>query len=171
MLLTTARFRARIGRFRQDDDGYVLVAVLGTLIVVMLLSTAVISAVIGGITVTARAEATAQSGAAADAGIDVARGGLVSGTACSSPQSGTGPSFSVSLSYSTTAQNPSDPSTVWIDGCPPESATFVKAVSRGYPSTGEAAGESGRDTSVVEAILRRSSNSVWELTLSRDLAQ
>jgi type II secretory pathway pseudopilin PulG len=154
-----------------QDEGYVLVTVMALLLVVSLLSTAVLSSVLGGISTTSNARAAVQSQAAAEAGVDVVLGALASGSRCTVTTSATSPSFTATVSYSVAATtNPYDGSVSWIQACPPANATYVKVDSVGL-ATVAASGtaNTGGNSRSVEAILQQSPGAIWSLFGARNL--
>ncbi|MFC4242436.1 hypothetical protein ACFOYW_03545 [Gryllotalpicola reticulitermitis] len=135
----------------QGQRGSALVAVIGLLGVVM-----IVSLVIGGTTVhalgyTAATRASVQAEASAEAGVSYQQAQFTAGScspAYSTAASAT-PHYSVAVYY-TTAATPS----AWVAGCPTAGAgdTYVRTVSTGYASTQAVAGQATGQTRYVEAV-------------------
>ena len=129
-----------------DDRGAALVAVIGAVSVVAVVSTTVLTSSVSAMQVTSVARASVQSEASAEAGIADAELGLRTANSCSAHggvyTSTTTPVYSARVNYY-------DPSG-WHAGCPDgHAATSVKVLSTGTAKDG--VGTAG-DTTVLEAV-------------------
>ena len=141
-------------RVRGEERGAAMAAVIGLMMVGMLLTTLILSSVVTGLGYTTSTRAGVQSQAAAEAGVDVARAALTTGTSCSaSYTSTTAPAYTASLSYTTASSITS--STAWIAGCPTATAQFVKISSVGTAVAKGVAGNTSGNVKSIEAIYNR----------------
>ena len=138
-------------RVRGEERGAAMAAVIGLMMVGMLLTTLILSSVVTGLGSTTSTRAGVQSQAAAEAGVDVARAALTTGTSCSaSYTSTTAPAYTASLSYTTDSAVTG--ATAWIAGCPVATAQFVKITSVGTAVAKGVAGNTSGNLRKVEAI-------------------
>ncbi|WP_241976619.1 MULTISPECIES: hypothetical protein [unclassified Cryobacterium] len=141
-----------LSQVRRGERGSALVAVLGLMIVL-----AIVTITIGAVTVQAAGTTTSsragvQSHAAADAGLDVALARLKTTNGCTTGgnvlTSTVVPIFTSTISYSLNSGS------TWTDACPPNSATHVRITSVGTAEQLGAAGASSGDKSTVQAIYK-----------------
>lgn len=144
----------RYGRKLHDDDrGVALAAVIALMFVGLLLSTLIVTSVLGGISSTTSTRAGVQSETSAEAGVDVAHAAIVTGTGCQATYtSSTAPVYTASLSYTTSATTTG---ATWVAGCPTASAQFVKVTSVGGASAKGVGTNNTGDSTSVEAIFNR----------------
>ncbi|MCU1471530.1 MAG: hypothetical protein JWQ39_2679 [Glaciihabitans sp.] len=154
----------RYGRKLHDDErGVALAAVMGLMFVGLLLSTLVVSSVLGGISSTTSTRAGVQSETSAEAGVDVAHAAIVTGTGCQATYtSTTAPVYTATLSYTTAA---SAVGATWVAGCPTASAQFVKVTSVGSASAKGVGSNSTGDSTSIEAIFNKP---VTTATITKD---
>lgn len=147
MLLIKALRRVQ----RSSEQGSSLVAVLGVMLVGLILTTLVSSAVVKAYSFSSSTRAGVQSHTAADAGVAATRAGLYTVGNCSSqPVPGTYSSSTAGLSYTATVQF--DAGSGWQSGCPTLSASRIRIVSTGYAQAKGVSGASSGDSRRVEAI-------------------
>ena len=152
MLITALIRRARL--VRSDDRGAALAAVIGLMATGLLLTALVAGSVVSALGTTTSTRAGVQSQAAAEAGIAVARAGLIAGTCATQPLHNGAPAY-----ISTAGSTPEFVATIWrangaswVAGCPIGTLTQVRIVSTGYAeATG--VGNDLRDSTSLEAIL------------------
>ena len=140
------RLRDRLQHRLRDDDGAAMASVLALMLVGALISTLILSSVIGAFAQTTQTRANVQSQAAAQAGISVAVAGLQKATG--DPQS----CQAVGGVYES-ASAPRYRATVWyngVRGCP-TGAGAVKVISSGWASAPGIAGASSGDVAYLEA--------------------
>ncbi|WP_150307838.1 hypothetical protein [Planctomonas psychrotolerans] len=135
-------------RLRDEDEGSTMLAVIGLMAVTAVISVTVAAATIHGLGVSSSVQASIQSRAAAEAGIDVARAGLLTAGSCGSVsgvyESTTAPAYRARVQY--------DAGGGWVSGCPIDTATLVRIESVGTANAAGVAGASSGDTRTVEAI-------------------
>jgi Tfp pilus assembly protein PilX len=132
-----------------DESGSTLVAVMAVVVLVAIVSTTILSSTINAMGVSTSSRASAQSVAAAEAGVDSAELGLRTPLGCVVAggrfDSSAAPHFSARVSYLD--------STGWHEGCPDgHQATKVKVVSQGGARDHGVAGRATGDTARMEAV-------------------
>jgi Tfp pilus assembly protein PilX/cytoskeletal protein CcmA (bactofilin family) len=143
----------RMFRTARRDEGAALAAVLGLMAVGMIMTSLILTSVVSGMGFTTSTRAGVQAQAAAEAGIAAARAGLAAGT-CNDVSgapvyaSATG----VEPRYVATIWRPLG-SGGWEAKCPVGTGTQARILSTGYAAATAVAGQSGRNTAVLEAIL------------------
>jgi len=148
MLLT--RTSSMFRRLRDEERGAGMAVVIGLLAVSLLTTTLVATSVIQATKFTTATRAGVQSQAAAEAGIAVARAGLIGGTCAANGNSYASAADAVPA-YLATLWVPSGSG--WVRGCPPSTTTQVRILSTGYAEAEGAGGASGRDVTHLEVIL------------------
>lgn len=149
-----------LNRFRlvaRGDDGVAMAAVLGLVAVALVLTTVILTSVVGATNFSTYTRAGVQAQAAAEAGIAAARAGLAAGT-CSG--AGTPPAY-----RSAAGESPAYVAEIyrpaagggWTAGCPVGTSTEVRIVSTGYADSEGQGGVSAGDAVVLEAILAAAS--------------
>lgn len=145
-------FLRAIGRFRRDDAGAALAAVLGLMGVGLILTSLIMTSVVAGTGFTTATRAGVQAQAAAEAGVAAARAGLAAGT-CS--EASGAPVYTSATGatprYVATIWRPAGGGT-WEARCPLGAATPARIVSTGY-ATATGVGQAGGDSVKLEAIL------------------
>jgi len=161
MLLT--RLSHTLRRLRDEEHGAGMAAVMG-LLAVSLVTTAIVAAsIVQATTYTTVSRANVQSQAAAEAGVAVARAGLLKGT-CAANSSRYASAEGEVPAYIATVWLPSGGS--WVRGCPgPGAATQVRILSTGYAENPGVQGATGGDTTHIEVILSSAQSSA-EITAS-----
>jgi hypothetical protein len=143
MLLTRL---ARFGR----ESGSALVAVLGVMAVGVILTTLIMSSLVGAMGYSTATRAGVQSHASADAGIVAARTALFTPGSClthgGTYTSTVPPIYSVRVEYNAGAG--------WQAGCPTIDATQVRLLSTGTAQAAGVAGVSSGNSSKVEAVFQ-----------------
>lgn len=139
-----------VRRLRTAEDGSALAGVLGVMAVGLLLSSLIITSVVGGLTFTSAQRASVSSQAASDSGIAVAQAGLENGTCEAkggiySSVAGEKPAYRAEVQREVTPGN-------WAPGCPYASDTSLKVVSRGAAERAGIPGNPSGDTTFVEAV-------------------
>ncbi|MCU1545959.1 MAG: hypothetical protein JWP30_1059 [Homoserinimonas sp.] len=134
---------------RANEEGSALVAVIAVMLVGLLITTVIMTSVVGAVGYTSVARAGVQSQASADAGIAAARVGLMTGTCAAksglyASAAGEVPQYRAVIYQSTAG--------AWVQGCPASSAVPVKIVADGSAQSIGVAGRSANDGSRVEAI-------------------
>lgn len=147
MLLNSLASNLR--RLSTEDRGAGMAAVVGLLAVSLLTTSLVATSVISATEYTTLTRAGVQSQAAAEAGVAVARAGLLAGTCASNSNSYASPP-NTTPEYLATIWVPSGSS--WVRGCPTGTATQVRILSTGYAAS-EGVGAEGRDESNLEVVL------------------
>jgi cytoskeletal protein CcmA (bactofilin family) len=147
LTLTAAIAASRLNR---DERGAALVAVIGVMAVGMLLTTLILASLSNGIGFTSSARAGTQSQAAAEAGIAVARAGVMKGTCVArggvyESVSGTTPKYRVAVENRAT-------NGTWQTGCPNTGSAQIRFKSVGTAAALATSGQSGNDKSTVESI-------------------
>ncbi|MEO8528711.1 MAG: hypothetical protein ABI435_06510 [Pseudolysinimonas sp.] len=152
MLLTplVSAFR----RLRSEEHGAGLAAVIGLLAVSLLTTSLVASSVVSATEYTSVTRAGVQSQAAAEAGIAVARAGLLAGT-CAANGNVYASAAGAVPKYVATIWLPSGSS--WVRGCPSGLATQVRILSTGYAKAVGAAQANARNTTNAEIVLSSAS--------------
>lgn len=136
-------------RLAQHEDGMALVAVVGLMSVGLLLTSLILSSIVGGVGFTSSTRAGVQSQAAAEAGVAAATVGLRADT-CSAnagvyqSANGATPKF-VARIYSANSSG------TWTQSCPVSGTTKVKIVADGTAAALGVANQKGNDVSKVEA--------------------
>jgi hypothetical protein len=148
MLLT--RISSLFSRARDEDRGAGMAAVIGLMAVSLITTSLVASSVIAATEYTTLTRAGVQSQAAAEAGIAVARAGLLAGT-CGANGNRYASAPNAQPEYVATVWIPSG--TGWARGCPTGTATQVRILSTGYAANDGVGTASGRDASHVEVVL------------------
>jgi cytoskeletal protein CcmA (bactofilin family) len=148
MLLTSLASPFR--RLRSEDRGAGMAAVVGLMAVSLLTTSVVATSVVTATEYTTVTRAGVESQAAAEAGIAVARAGLLNGTCVSSSNRYASAANTVP-EYVATIWIPSGSS--WVRGCPTGTATQVRILSTGYAEREGALGSDGRDESHLEVVL------------------
>jgi cytoskeletal protein CcmA (bactofilin family) len=152
MLLT--RISSTFRRVRDEEEGAGLAAVIGLLAVSLLTTSLVATSVVQATEYTTVTRAGVQSQAAAEAGIAVARAGLINGT-CTANANRYASATGAVPEYVATVWVPSGSS--WVRGCPPGTATQVRILSTGYAQSEGVNGADGRDETSIEVILSATS--------------
>lgn len=130
------------------ERGSALVAVLGLLGVVMVVSLAVSTVTVRSMGATTASRAGVQAEAAAEAGVDYAAANLSKGACLPTYSQSTAPTFSVAVSFS--MQSTGD---TWVNGCPSGvAAQRLRTVSTGHAAASGVAGDSSGNVRSVEAI-------------------
>jgi cytoskeletal protein CcmA (bactofilin family) len=127
-----------------------MAAVVGLMAVSLLTTSLVATSVVAATEYTTLTRAGVESQAAAEAGIAVARAGLLNGTCASSSNSYASAANTVP-EYVATIWIPSGAS--WVRGCPTGTATQVRILSTGYAASEGVLGADGRDESHLEVVL------------------
>jgi cytoskeletal protein CcmA (bactofilin family) len=143
-ILTTFR------RVRSQEDGAGMAAVVGLMAVSLLTTSLVATSVVTATEYTTVTRAGVESQAAAEAGIAVARAGLIAGT-CGANNHRYASAVGATPEYVATIWVPSGSS--WVQGCPTGTATQVRILSTGYTQRAGALGSDGRDETNLEVIL------------------
>lgn len=133
----------------QRERGSVMVAVIGVMAVMMIVSATVMAMTVHSLGFTSSTRAGIQSVVASESGTSVAEVALRGGTCAASYAQAITPVFSATVSYSLSATND-----VWVNGCPAAgiNAQRIKVVSTGSAAALGVAGNSSGDSSIVEAI-------------------
>lgn len=152
MLLT--RITSTLARLRSEERGAGMLAVIGLMAVSLLTTALVASSVVSATEFTTVTRAGVQSQAAAEAGVAVARAGLLNGT-CTTNNSQYSSAVGANPRYVATVWIPSGAS--WARGCPPGTSTQVRILSTGYASSKGVGGASGRDVANLEVVLSSAS--------------
>lgn len=137
-------------RLRSDEEGAALAAVMGLMATSLLLTSLVASSVISTAGYTSSVRADVQSQAAAEAGVAIARAGLVKGT-CSVNSNRYKSATNAVPSYDVTIWVPS--AGVWVRGCPVGVATQVRILSTGYAKSTGVSGVTADNSTSIEVIL------------------
>lgn len=133
-----------------DDEGSALVAVLGVMAVGLILTTIIMTSIVGAYGFSSATRAGVQSQASADAGIAAAYTGLfTSGNCAVQATPGTYKSTTIPV-YEAVVQY--DTGTGWLPGCPLAAATRIQIVSTGTAQAPGANGASSGNVSKVEAV-------------------
>ena len=148
MLLTSLASTFR--RLRSEERGAGMAAVVGLMAVSLLTTSVVATSVVTATEYTTVTRAGVESQAAAEAGIAVARAGLLTGT-CASNNNSYASAPNTVPEYVATIWVPSGSS--WVRGCPTGTATQVRILSTGYAEREGALGSGGRDESHLEVVL------------------
>jgi hypothetical protein len=135
---------------RDDEDGAVLIAVIGFAAVALLVITLMSTTVVTGAGRTSAARATVQSQAAAEAGVDAARA-VVDANACTSSTIDNSAS-SAAIRYKVQISWRSNSSAAWSARCPVYQRGQVKYTATGYAPAGSVMGQTSGDKSYVEAV-------------------
>jgi len=146
-------YRSFASRLRRDDQGAVLAAVIGMMMVSLLLVTLITTSVVSGAGTATATRSGVQSQAAAQAGIAAART-FVDKTPCASTYTS---AAGAPQQYSVKVYWRADAAGTWVAGCPATKQFQVKYVSTGTAAAKAVAGQSARDVSYVEAIYSGSS--------------
>jgi len=139
-----------VRKLRSAEDGSALAGVLGVMAVGLLLSSLIITSVVGGLTFTSAQRASVSSQAASDSGIAVAQAGLESGN-CEAKGgvyasvAGDKPVYRAEVWREISAGN-------WVQGCPYASDTSLKIVARGIAERAGLTGNPSGDEAFVEAV-------------------
>lgn len=146
-------FMSRIlSRAREDDRGSALIAVLGVMIVLAIVTVGISTVTVQALGTTSSSRAGVQSRAAADAGIDVALARLKTTNGCSTSgnvvTSAGVPAYTSIISYSLTN------GASWVNGCPPDNATLARITSVGTAKDKGVAGASAGDQSTVQRLYK-----------------
>ncbi len=152
MLLT--RISSTLRRLRAEEKGAGLAMVIGLLAVSLLTTSLVASSVVAATQYTSVTRAGVQSQAAAEAGIAVARAGLIAGN-CAANANRYASAAGATPEYVATIWVPSGSG--WVRGCPPGTTTQVRILSTGYATAEGAGGATGRDVASLEAVLSATS--------------
>lgn len=138
----------RLSPDRRNDAGSALIGVLALMTVTAIIGVTVATSAISGLSATSSARASVQARAAAEAGVDVAVVGLQNVGSCEAAlgiyESALAPRYRAEIQY--------NDSGVWIDGCPPATATQVRIESTGFAEARGVAGASSGDSRVIEAV-------------------
>lgn len=133
-----------MGRLR-GENGAAMIAVIGIIGVTMVIGVTVTASTVNALGVTSATRAGTQARAAAEAGIDRALVDVQS--ACLTSYAATGePTFEYAMAY----RMPTG--TMWVDGCPPDDAEYIKILSTGFASDPGTAGATSGDSVLLEAI-------------------
>ena len=147
MFLTKA-----IAQVRHRERGSALIAVLGIMVVLSIVTVTVAAVTVQAAGTTTASRAGVQSRASAEAGIDVALARLTTTNGCSSlgnaMNSTVTPVFTSAISYSLNSGS------TWTNGCPPVSATHVRITSIGTAEQLGVARASSGDKSTVQATYK-----------------
>lgn len=127
-----------------------MAAVVGLMAVSLLTTSLVATSVVTATEYTSVTRAGVQSQAAAEAGVAVARAGLLAGT-CTSNSNSYASAVNTVPEFVATVWIPSGSS--WVRGCPTGTATQVRILSTGYAANEGALGSDGRDESHLEVVL------------------
>jgi len=152
VLLT--RIRSAFRRLRSEERGAGMAAVIGLLAVSLLTTSLVATSVVQATQYTTVTRAGVQAQAAAEAGIAVARAGLLAGT-CAASNSSYASAAGAEPRYVATVWIPSGAS--WMRGCPPGQATQVRILSTGYADDTGVAGADAADVASIELVLSSAS--------------
>jgi cytoskeletal protein CcmA (bactofilin family) len=144
------RIVTALRRIRTDDEGAGMAAVVGLMAVSLLTTSLVATSVVTATEYTTVTRAGVESQAAAEAGIAVARAGLIAGT-CTANSHRYASATGATPEYVATIWVPSGSS--WTQGCPTGTSTQVRILSTGYTQRAGALGSDGRDESSLEVIL------------------
>ncbi|WP_309709698.1 polymer-forming cytoskeletal protein [Pseudolysinimonas sp.] len=144
------RIASTFRRLRTDEQGAGMAAVVGLMSVSLLTTSLVATSVVTATEYTTVTRAGVESQAAAEAGIAVARAGLLTGTCVSNSNSYASAANTVP-EYVATIWVPSGSS--WVRGCPTGTATQVRILSTGYAANDGVLGTDGRDESHLEVVL------------------
>ena len=147
-------FLTRLVRTARRDDGVAMAAVLGLLAVGLILTTVILTSVVSASGFSTATRAGVQSQAAAEAGIAVARAGLIAGN-CAANANRYASAAGATPEYVATIWVPSGSG--WVRGCPPGTTTQVRILSTGYATAEGAGGATGRDVASLEAVLSATS--------------
>lgn len=146
-----------IRRIRSEEDGVALAAVIGLMATGLLVTALVAATVVSATEFTSSTRAGVQSQAAAEAGIAIARAGLIDGTCAAQPVTGDG----APIYQSATGETPSYEATVWradgsggwAAGCPLGLGSEVRILSTGYATAIGSGGVDSGDVTHLEAVL------------------
>jgi cytoskeletal protein CcmA (bactofilin family) len=142
-------FTHRLNNRQARDEGSALAAVIGVMAVGLLLSALIMTSVVGGMGYTSATKAGVQSQASADAGLAVAKASLLKGT-CSTTGGIYVSAPGVTPSYSASIWRQSGSG--WVQGCPLSSVGSVRVLSSGVAQASAVAGQTGNNSSAVEAV-------------------
>ena len=138
----------RLRRLGNRDRGSALLAVIGVMAVLVIITMTVATTTVSSLGFTSATRAGVQAQASAEAGIDFALAALTTGTCPASVSPAGAPKFSLAVAYS--AVNAGDS---WSAGCAaPAGAKRVKIVSTGTAAAAGVAGQSSGNLRTVEAI-------------------
>ena len=151
MLLT--RITTAFRRLRTEERGAGMAAVIGLLAVSLLTTSLVAASVVQATRYTTASRANVQSQAAAEAGIAVARAGLIAGN-CATNSNRYASATGAVPAYVATVWIPSGSS--WVRGCPTGTATQVRILSTGYAQNNGVTGANAGDRTNIEVILSAS---------------
>ncbi|MDI2098551.1 hypothetical protein [Ruicaihuangia caeni] len=136
-----------IRRTAQDERGGAMVAVIGVMAVLAIVTATVTVVTTQAIGVSSSSRAEVQARAAAEAGIDVATAALMATGACvdviDSP-AGSVPRYSVTIEHNEGAG--------WAVGCPSDVSTEVRILATGFAEAKGVAGVSGGDQVTIETV-------------------
>lgn len=138
-------------RFRREENGVALIAVVGVMAVGLILSALILSSVIGGISFTSATRANVQSQANAEAGIAAAQAGLQKTGDCAANGGVYAPPSGSTLDYRATVWVKNMTGN-WVLGCPSGTQTEVRIISGGDATNEGVAGNTSGDESFVEAV-------------------
>ncbi len=143
-----ARFSS-VPHFRRNEQGSAMIAVVGVMAVMMIVSIVIAGATINAQGYTTSTRAGLQSVAAAESGINMVEVALREDTCAANYTREAAPAYSTQIHYSLSATND-----VWIAGCPPlnTSAQRIRVTSTGGASSPGVAGATSGDATVIEAI-------------------
>ncbi|WP_353987302.1 hypothetical protein [Ruicaihuangia caeni] len=138
---------SRIRRTAHDDGGGAMIAVIGVMAVLAIVTATVTVVTTQAIGVSSSSRAAVQARAAAEAGVDVATAALMSPGACidviDSP-AGSVPRYSVVIQH--------DDGGGWVAGCPSTTSSEVRILSTGFAESKGVAGVSGGDQLTIETV-------------------
>ncbi len=150
-------FLTRLRSIASGDRGVAMAAVLGLVAVALILTSVILTSVVGATSFSTYTRAGVQAQAAAEAGVAAARAGLAAGTCASA---GTPPVYrSATGEHPVYAAQIFRPATGggWTAGCPVGTGTQVRILSTGYADRGGQGGVTAGDSVVLEAILASAS--------------
>lgn len=133
---------------KRSDDGSVLIAVLGVLMVTIVIASVVSASAVQAMGYTSATRAGVQSQAASDAGIAAGRVIINKGTCTTPTLTSADPAYRLTIWVGNAAGS-------WTKSCPTASSASIRLVSTGYASSKGAAGQSNGDQSFQELILAR----------------
>ena len=134
----------------RDERGSAMLAVVGIMAVTAVIGVTVAAATINGLAVTSSNRASVQARAAAEAGIDVAVAGLKTPGGCAAVSAVYESAATAVPRYVATVQH--DTGSGWVDGCPVDTAAFVRIESVGTAGSPGVAGASSGNSRAIEAI-------------------
>lgn len=132
------------------ERGSALAAVLGVMAVGLILTSLIMTSIVGAYGFSSSTRAGVQSQASADAGIAAAQTGLfTTGNCAAQPTPGryvgsSAPAYTATVEY--------DAGLGWVAGCPSATATRIRIVSTGTAQAAGVNGASSGNTSKVEAV-------------------